>query len=147
MLKTQTTTHLKPSEVKRNWWLIDLKGKTLGRVATQIANILRGKDKPTYSPHLDTGDFVVAINANQIKLTGKKLDDKKYYRHSGFPGGLKQQTAKEFLTRHPDELVLKAVKGMLPKNNLAQQILTKLKVFAGGDHPHSAQQPKPREFQ
>lgn len=147
MLKTQTTTHLKPSEVKRNWWLIDLKGKTLGRVATQIANILRGKDKPTYSPHLDTGDFVVAINANQIKLTGKKLDDKKYYRHSGFPGGLKQQTAKEFLTKHPDELVLKAVKGMLPKNNLAQQILTKLKVYADSNHPHSAQQPKPREFQ
>lgn len=146
MLKTQKTTEVKPQELKREWWLIDLKGKTLGRVATHIADLLRGKHKPIYSPHLDTGDFVVAINATQIKLTGKKLADKKYYRHSGFPGGLKEQTAKELLQRHPDEVIFRAVKGMLPKNYLAAKMLKKLKIYPAADHPHTAQQPKPKEL-
>lgn len=147
MLKTQKTTEVKPEALKREWWLIDLKGKTLGRIATRIADLIRGKCKPIYSPHLDNGDFVVAINAAQIKLTGKKLTDKKYYRHSGFPGGLKTQTAKELLQRHPEAMIFKAVKGMLPKNFLADTILKKLKIYPAAEHPHQAQQPKPKELQ
>lgn len=145
MLQTQKTTDLKPKERKQAWWLVDLEGKVLGRVATGIADLLRGKHKPSYSPYMDNGDFVVAINADKIKLTGKKLQDKKYYRHSGYPGGLREQTAQELLDRHPEDLITKAVKGMLPKNFLADQLLTKFKVYAGKEHPHQAQQPKVRE--
>lgn len=146
MLQTQKTTHLKPQQVKRDWWLIDLNGKTLGRAATEIANLLRGKRKALFSPHLDTGDFVVAIHADQVVLTGGKWGKKKYYRHSGYPGGLREQTAKELLAKHPEDLILKAVKGMLPKNDLARKQLQKLKVYRGGDHPHAAQQPKVKEL-
>lgn len=146
MLNTQKTTEAKPEAIKREWWLIDLKGKTLGRVATHIADLLRGKHKPIYSPHIDTGDFVVAINAAQIHLTGKKWTDKKYYHHSGFPGGLKEQTARELLQRHPEKPIFHAVKGMLPKNFLADKMLKKLKIYPTADHPHAAQQPKLKEF-
>lgn len=131
-----------PKGALPQWWLVDLKGKTLGRIATRIADILRGKHKAIYTPHLDNGDYVVAINANQIKLTGKKWSDKKYHQHSGFPGGLTTQTAAELLARHPEDLLKKAVKGMLPKNTLAHQLLSKLKIFPGAEHNHQAQNPK-----
>lgn len=143
MLPNQKTTLAKEDKNKTTWWLIDLDGKILGRVATQVADILRGKHKPTYTPNLDAGDFVVAINADKIKLTGKKWGDKLYYRHSGFPGGLKKQSATEMLEKHPDALLTKAVQGMLPKNDLSRQLILKLKVYAGKDHPHTAQNPKP----
>ena len=146
MLQTQKTPHLTPKTIKPQWWLIDLDGKVLGRAATQIANLLRGKTRATYSPHIDTGDFVVVINAEKVRLTGKKMDGKIYYRHSGYPGGLRERTAEELLAKHPEDLITKAVKGMLPKNFLAKNILSKLKVFAGKDHPHIAQQPKPKEL-
>ncbi|MBI4125048.1 MAG: 50S ribosomal protein L13 [Deltaproteobacteria bacterium] len=146
MLKTQKTTLVKPAEHKPAWWLVDLKDKTLGRAATQIADLLRGKHRPTYTPQWDLGDFVVAINAAGIKLTGQKWSKKMYYRHSGFRGGFRQQTAGELIKKHPEDLIVKAVKGMLPKNFLAQKILTKLKVYPGTEHPHEAQQPKVREL-
>ena len=134
---------LKEKDIKPRWWIVDLEGKTLGRIATRIADVLRGKTRATFTPNTDAGDFVVAINADKIKLTGKKWDDKIYYRHSGYPGGLKERTAKELLAKHPEDLITKAVKGMLPKNFLSAQLLTKLKVYAGSAHPHEAQQPKP----
>lgn len=146
MLQTQRTALAKLKDLKREWWLIDLKGKILGRAATRIADILRGKTKPIFSPDADLGDFVVAINAEKIKLTGKKMEDKKYHRHSGYPGGLKTQSAKELLAKHPEDLIVKAVQGMLPKNFLAQKILKKLKVYPGEGHPHQAQQPKLKEL-
>ena len=131
---------------KRDWVIIDATGLTLGRLSTQIAEILRGKRKPEYTPHVDTGDFVVVINAEKVAVTGKKREDKLYYRHSGFPGGLKSRTLEEMLTRRPEEVIRIAVKGMLPKNRLARKQLTKLKVYAGTDHPHTAQQPKTLEI-
>ena len=143
MLANQKTFRPKVKEVKNLWWLIDLDGKTLGRVATKIANILRGKHKAIYTPNMDCGDFVVAINVDKINLTGKKWEDKTYYRHSGFPGGLKERSAKELMAKHPEDILLKAVKGMLPKNFLSDQLIKKLKVYVGAEHPHSAQQPKP----
>ncbi|MBK5219751.1 MAG: 50S ribosomal protein L13, partial [Thermoleophilia bacterium] len=118
---------------------------TLGRLATQIADALRGKRKPEYTPHVDTGDFIVVINAEKIRVTGNKLAQKTYWRHSGYPGGIKSRTLAEMLERRPEEVIRKAVKGMLPRNRLARQQLTKLKVYAGPDHPHAAQQPKPME--
>jgi large subunit ribosomal protein L13 len=135
------TWNAKPGEVARRWYVVDAEGKTLGRLATQIADVLRGKDKPTYTPHVDTGDFVVVVNAEKIAVTGKKLDEKRYYRHSGYPGGLKSRTLREQLERRPTEVIRKAVKGMLPKNKLADRQITKLKVYAGPDHPHAAQAP------
>ncbi len=126
---------------KRKWYLIDAKGKVLGRIATQIANILRGKNKPTFTPHVDTGDFVVVINAKYVKLTGKKLQQKKYYRHSGYIGGLKEINAADLLKKSPERLIVHAVKGMLPKNRLANRLITKLKVYPEADHPHKAQNP------
>ncbi|WP_025270645.1 50S ribosomal protein L13 [Hippea sp. KM1] len=126
---------------KRKWYLIDAKGKTLGRIATQIANILRGKNKPTFTPHVDTGDFVVVINAKYVKLTGKKLDQKYYYRHSGYIGGLKAIKARDMLQKFPERVIVHAVKGMLPKNRLSNRLITKLKVYAEGEHPHKAQNP------
>ncbi len=129
--------------VERKWYVIDADGKTLGRLATQIASILRGKHKPIYTPHVDTGDYVIVVNAEKIHLTGKKLQDKKYYRHSGYPGGLKVRTAAELLSSGRPERVLKlAVWGMLPHNRLGRKMFKKLKVYAGDEHPHSAQKPE-----
>ncbi len=136
----------KPNEVKRNWVIIDLKDKVLGRAATQIANILRGKNKPVFTPHVDTGDFVVLINADKIKLTGNKLRDKEYYDHSGYIGGLKTKSAGELLKRHPQELITRAVKRMLPPTRLGRQQLKKLKVYVGETHPHVAQTPRAYEL-
>lgn len=134
-------------EVERKWWLIDAKGKTLGRLASQIAKILRGKHKPEFTPHSDVGDFVVVINAAEVKLTGKKLLQKKYYKYSGYPGGLKEFTAKQMLERHPEYLLFHAVKGMMPKNRLARKQLKKLKIYPGPEHPHQAQKPEPLEIE
>ncbi len=126
---------------KRKWYLIDAKGKTLGRIATQIANILRGKNKPTFTPHVDCGDFVVVVNAKYVKLTGRKLEQKKYYRHSGYIGGLKETTAADMLDKYPERVIVHAVKGMLPKNRLSNRLITKLKVYPEANHPHKAQKP------
>lgn len=139
MASHKPTKSYSREDVQPKWILIDLTGKTLGRVATEIADIIRGKNSPTYTPNTDTGDFVVAINASQIKLTGNKLEDKMYYRHSGYMGGLKERTAQEQMDRDPTVLLQKAVKGMLPKNNLSRKILGKLKIYAGDTHPHGAQ--------
>ena len=142
-MKTYVAT---PVERERNWLLVDAEGQTLGRLATQIADALRGKRKPEYTPHIDTGDFVIVINAEKISVTGKKLSDKKYYRHSGYPGGLKSRTLEEMLDRRPEEVIRLAVRGMLPKNRLARKQITKLKVYAGPEHPHEAQKPTPLEL-
>jgi large subunit ribosomal protein L13 len=139
------TYNAKPGEIERRWYVVDAEGKNLGRLATQIADTLRGKTKPQYTPHVDTGDFVVVVNAEKIAVTGKKLDEKVYYRHSGYPGGLKQRTLREQLERRPTEVLRMAVKGMLPKNRLAARQLTKLKIYAGPEHPHESQAPEPLE--
>ena len=139
------TYNAKPGEVERRWYVVDAEGETLGRLATRIADTLRGKGKAEYTPHVDTGDFVVVVNAEKVHVTGNKLDQKRYYRHSGYPGGLRSRTLREQLDRRPTEVIRKAVKGMLPKNRLARQQLNKLKVYAGPDHPHEAQAPKPLE--
>ncbi|HEX2468877.1 MAG TPA: 50S ribosomal protein L13 [Solirubrobacterales bacterium] len=143
-MKTYVAT---PSNRQRDWYLIDAEGKTLGRLATQIADALRGKRKPEYTPHCDTGDFVVVVNAEKIVVTGNKRADKQYFRHSGYAGGIRSRTLGEMLERRPEEVIRKAVKGMLPRNRLARQQLTKLKVYAGPKHPHAAQQPKPLEIE
>ena len=132
---------------QRDWLIVDATGLTLGRLSTRIADALRGKRKPTYTPHVDTGDFVIVVNAKKISVTGNKLADKKYYRHSGYPGGLKVRTLEEQLERRPEEVIRHAVKGMLPRNRLARKQLTKLKVYAGPDHPHVAQKPQPMELE
>jgi large subunit ribosomal protein L13 len=137
------TWNAKPGEVERNWYLVDADGKTLGRLATQIADTLRGKRKPQYTPHVDTGDFVVVVNAEKIAVTGKKLDEKLYYRHSGYPGALKSRPLREALERRPTEVLRTAVRGMLPRTRLGRAQLTKLKIYAGPEHPHDAQDPKP----
>ena len=139
------TYNAKPGEITRDWYVVDAEGKPLGRLATTIADTLRGKNKPQYTPHVDTGDFVVVVNAERIAVTGKKLDEKLYYRHSGYPGGIRQRTLREQLDRQPTEVLRKAVKGMLPRNRLARQHLTKLKIYAGPEHPHEAQAPTPLE--
>jgi large subunit ribosomal protein L13 len=139
------TYSAKPGEITREWYLVDAEGKTLGRLATQIADTLRGKRKPQFTPHVDTGDFVIVVNAEKIRVTGNKLDQKRYYRHSGYPGGLRSRTLREQLDRRPTEVLRVAVKGMLPKNRLARQQITKLKIYAGPEHPHEAQNPKPLE--
>jgi large subunit ribosomal protein L13 len=139
------TYNAKPGEVERRWYVVDAEGQTLGRLATRIADTLRGKNKAQYTPHVDTGDFVVVVNAEKIAVTGNKLDQKRYYRHSGYPGGLRSRTLREQLDRRPTEVIRKAVKGMLPRNRLARQQLNKLKVYAGPDHPHEAQAPQPLE--
>ena len=132
---------------ERNWLVVDATGQTLGRLATQIADALRGKRKPTYTPHVDTGDFVVVVNAEKIAVTGNKRADKRYYRHSGYPGGLRSRTLEEMLARRPEEVLRHAVKGMLPRNRLARKQLTKLKIYAGPEHPHQAQQPATMEVE
>jgi large subunit ribosomal protein L13 len=137
------TYNAKPGEIAREWYVVDADGKTLGRLATEIADTLRGKNKPQYTPHVDTGDFVVVVNAEKINVTGNKLDQKRYYRHSGYPGGLKSRPLREQLERRPTEVLRKAVKGMLPRNRLARAQITKLKIYAGPEHPHEAQAPKP----
>lgn len=136
------TYQAKKGEVKRNWFLVDADGKILGRLAADIAARLRGKNKAVYTPHVDTGDFVVVINAEKIRLTGKKLDDKVYYHHTGYPGGIKGITAGKLLQLKPEDLLRFAVKGMLPKNTLGRAMLKKLKIYAGKTHPHDAQMPK-----
>ena len=133
----------KPTDRERNWLVVDATGLTLGRLSTQIADALRGKRKPTYTPHIDTGDFVVVVNAEKIVVTGDKRQAKKYYRHSRYPGGLKVRTFEEMIERRPEEVIRLAVKGMMPRNRLGRKQLTKLKVYAGPEHPHTAQQPQP----
>jgi len=142
-----STYYAKPGEVKREWLLIDAQDKVLGRVASLAAQILKGKLKPEYTPHVDTGDFVVIINADKIKVTGAKATDKIYFRHSGYPGGLKQETFAQAMERHPERAIERAVRGMLPKNTLGRAMGKKLKVYAGPDHPHQAQKPRPIQLE
>lgn len=132
----------KKEEIKRKWYIVDAKGKVPGRIATAIADKLRGKDKPIFTPHMDCGDFVIIINADQVRLTGHKIDQKLYHKHSGFPGGYDNLTARELLEKHPTKLMEFAVSGMLPKNKLRDVFMSKLKVYAGAEHPHEAQQPE-----
>jgi len=132
----------KPDEIRREWLVMDASDKVLGRFATEVARLLRGKHKPEFTPFLDTGDFVVVVNADRVRMTGNKLEDKKYYRHSGRPGSLKVETAKERMEKYPERVIQAAVWGMLPKNRLGRKLLRKLKVYCGPDHPHQAQQPK-----
>jgi large subunit ribosomal protein L13 len=139
--RQHSTFQAKATDTK-SWYVADVSGKTLGRAATRIASVLRGKHRPTYTTHADAGDFVVVINAEKVQLTGKKWTDKKYYDHSLFPGGVREQSAQQLLARHPTDLVLRAVWGMLPKGPLGRRIYKKLKVYAGAEHPHVAQQPK-----
>ena len=141
------TYNAKPGEIERGWYVVDANGETLGRLATRIADALRGKRKPTYTPHVDTGDFVIVVNAEKIAVTGNKRQDKRYYRHSGYPGGLKSRSLNDMLERRPEEVIRLAVKGMLPRNRLARKQLTKLKVYAGPEHPHAAQQPQAMEIE
>ena len=140
------TYQAKQGEVQRDWYLVDASGKILGKVASEIARRLRGKHKPIYTPHTDTGDFVIVVNAAGIALTGKKLTDKMYYRYSGYPGGLRETAAGDMLKEKPEELIRAAVRGMLPKNTLGRAMLKKLKIYAGSDHPHEAQCPRVLEL-
>ncbi|MGB3097889.1 MAG: 50S ribosomal protein L13 [Solirubrobacterales bacterium] len=142
MMKTYSAT---AADRERVWYVVDAEGQTLGRLATQIADTLRGKRKPQYTPHTDVGDFVVVLNAEKIAVTGNKLQSKRYWRHSGYPGGIRSRTLAEMLERRPEDVIRLAVRGMLPRNKLARKQLLKLKVYAGPEHPHEAQQPKPME--
>ena len=142
----QKTFVTKPAEIERDWWVVDAEGKTLGRLATQIAVILRGKNKPIFAPNLDAGDYVIVINCEKVVTTGNKLDDKIYYRHSKYNGGLSSITLRRQLEKHPDRVIQLAVKGMLPKNALGRQMMRKLKIYAGEAHPHTAQNPKTLEL-
>lgn len=136
--KTYATT---PAVIERKWWVIDAKGMTLGRVASKVAPLLRGTHKPYFTPHLDTGDYVIIVNADKVRVTGKRLDQKLYYRHSGYPGGLRSMTLREMMSRFPNRALKLAIKGMLPKGPLGRQVYKKLKVYAGEEHPHKAQKP------
>ena len=142
-MKTFTPT---PKDIQRDWYVVDASNKTLGRLATQIAHRLRGKHKPEFAPHMDNGDFIVVVNCEKVRVTGKKLDDKQYWRHTGYPGGIYSNTLREMLEKKPEQVITKAVQGMLPKNRLGRAMLKKLKVYTGGDHPHAAQNPQPLEF-
>ena len=133
----------RPGDADERWWVVDAEDQILGRLATRVAVKLRGKDKPVYSPHADTGDYVIVVNAEKIQVTGRKLTDKLYYRHSGYPGGLKVTPFKDMLAKHPERVIEFAVRGMLPKNALGRKLFRKLRVYAGPDHPHAAQQPQP----
>jgi len=141
------TYQAKKEEVDHRWYLVNADGKVLGRLAAGLAKVLRGKHKPTYTPHVDTGDFVVVVNAGKVSLTGRKLKNKLYYHYTGYPGGIKEMSAEKLLAKKPTEMVRMAVKGMLPKNSLGRQMLRKLKVYAGPKHPHEAQKPVPFELQ
>ncbi|MBI5753849.1 50S ribosomal protein L13 [Candidatus Peregrinibacteria bacterium] len=137
------TTIVKKNDIKRKWYLIDAKDKTLGKISTKIADKLRGKNKPIFSPHMDCGDFVIVINVDKVKLSGKKLSDKLYYRHTGYPGGIIAPSAGQVLaSKNPERVVIASVRGMLPKNNLRDEMMKKLKLFAGTEHPHTSQQPE-----
>jgi large subunit ribosomal protein L13 len=140
------TYQAKKEEVDHQWYLVNAEGKVLGRLATELAKILRGKNKPAFTPHVDTGDFVIVVNTGKVVLTGKKMKDKIYYHHTGYPGGIKEITAEKLLAKKPTEVLRIAVKGMLPKNSLGRQMLRKLKIYAGPDHPHEAQKPVPLEI-
>ncbi len=142
----RTTFMAKANEVERKWYVVDAEGQTLGRLASEVASILRGKNKPTFTPHVDTGDHVIIINAEKIHLTGNKLNDKIYYRHTNHPGGLKQRTALEMRTNYPVQMLELAIKGMLPKGRLGSQVSKKLNVYAGAEHPHQAQKPEVYEL-
>ena len=142
-MKTYVT---KPGSVEREWYVVDAQGQTLGRLASRIASVLRGKHKPQYSPAVDVGDHVIVVNADKIRVTGRKMEQKMYYRHSGYPGGLTEITLADQLERHPNRVIHAAVRGMLPRNRLGRSMLKKLKIYAGPEHPHKAQQPKPLEF-
>jgi large subunit ribosomal protein L13 len=143
-MKTYVAT---PTTRERNWLVVDASGKTLGRLATQVADALRGKRKPDYTPHVDVGDFVIVVNAEKISVSGRKREQKRYYRHSGYPGGLRSRTLEQMMDRRPEEVVRLAVKGMLPRNRLGRAQLRKLKIYAGPDHPHAAQKPEPMEVE
>nr|PZN73628.1 MAG: 50S ribosomal protein L13 [Bacillota bacterium] len=136
----------KPQDVERKWYVVDAEGKTLGRLASKVAAILRGKHKPTFTPHVDCGDYVIIVNAEKIQVTGKKRTDKVYYRHSGYPGGLKATTFEQMIARRPERVLELAIKGMLPHNRLGRRMYRKLKVYAGPEHPHAAQKPEPLEL-
>lgn len=140
------TISAKESEIQRDWYVIDAQGQTLGRLATRTASILRGKHKPLFTPHVDCGDYVIIINAEKVHVTGQKMSQKKYYRHSGYPGGLKEISLRDQLQKFPERVLESAVRGMLPKNRLGRQMFKKLKIYPGPNHPHQAQQPKPMEF-
>jgi large subunit ribosomal protein L13 len=139
------TVSAKEHEIQREWHVIDAQGQTLGRLASRIATVLRGKHKPIYTPHVDCGDYVIVVNAEKIHVTGQKMTQKVYYRHSGYPGGLKQITLRDQLQKFPERVIEKAVRGMMPKNRLGRQMFKKLKVYAGPNHPHQAQQPQPMD--
>jgi large subunit ribosomal protein L13 len=140
------TYQAKKEELDRKWYLVNAEGKVLGRLSTELVKVLKGKNKPTYTPHIDTGDFVVVVNAGKVTLTGKKMKDKIYYHHTGYPGGIKEINAEKLLAKKPTEMIRMAVKGMLPKNSLGRQMLRKLKIYAGPNHPHDAQKPVPLEI-
>jgi len=142
-VKTYTA---RAEDIEREWFLVDAEGKTLGRLASEIAKVLRGKHKPIYTPHLDCGDYVIVVNADKVRVTGQKLDQKMYYRHSGYPGGIKSINLRDQLQKHPQRVLEAAVRGMLPKNPLGRKMFGKLKVYAGDSHPHQAQQPKVLEL-
>ena len=135
-----------PATIDRKWYVVDAEGMTLGRLASEVAKVLRGKNKPIFTPHIDTGDYVIVVNAEKIKVTGKKLDQKVYYRHSGYVGGIKETTLKEMLNKHPERVIEFAVKGMLPKGPLGRAMIKKLFVYAGPEHPHAAQKPEELTF-
>ena len=145
-MKTEKTYAVKADDIQREWFVVDAEGKNLGRLATQIAKILRGKHKPSFSPSMDVGDFVIVVNAEKVTVTGNKMAAKKYYRHSLYPGGLTEVTLEEMLKKHPTRVISHAVRGMLPKNRLGRQLIKKLKVYAGASHPHQAQQPTPLDI-
>ena len=142
-MKTYTA---RAEDIEREWFLVNAEGKTLGRLASEIAKVLRGKHKPLYTPHLDCGDYVIVVNADKVQVTGRKLDQKMYYRHSGYPGGIKSISLRNQLQKHPERVLQAAVRGMLPKNRLGRKMFKKLKVYAGSTHPHAAQRPKPLEI-
>jgi large subunit ribosomal protein L13 len=146
-IKLRSTFIAKPAEVERKWFVVDADGQTLGRLCTEIAKVLRGKNKPIFTPHVDTGDYVIVINAEKIKVTGKKLDQKMYRHHSGYPGGLKETPLRVVMHKAPENVIYHAVKGMLPKNNLGRKIFTKLHVYSGPEHKHQAQQPEALKFE
>ena len=145
-MKTYTVVSAEEAKAQREWYVVDATGKTLGRLASQIAAILRGKNKPTFTPHLDTGDFVIVVNAEKVRVTGRKLDQKMYHRHSGYPGGLRSITLRDQLEKYPTRVIESAVRGMLPHNRLGRKLIKKLKVYAGPDHPHQAQNPRPLDL-
>ena len=140
------TVSAKKETVRRDWYVVDATDKVLGRIATEIANRLRGKHKPEYTPHIDTGDYIVVVNADKVRVTGNKVIDKIYFRHTGYPGGIKETSFGKLMETHPERAIEIAVKGMMPRNKLSRAMLGKLKIYAGGEHPHTAQQPKPLEL-